>query len=376
MKYCSNCGNKLEENDSFCSNCGNEINNCKIKKLEGKRDFTQNGRKKHYFSDILRYFFGCFFFLGGIYNLNQGKWYCIFNFLFALSWFPFIYRQLLNKYINNKKYLNLLQIILPILMFIILIVILPNNDSSVNSSSVNETEEEKILTTMEEKLYSSYQTIINSKMNSETRNYDFKISEKNSNISAYECARDAQYLAKKLVGYDKIGNIEFECENNGKIFYYVVIENVGSIALDSINDNTKYYDSNYNIVNTNIDLLKENEINDYKKSCVTYEYKEVLRYPSIYKGKNAYWFGKIVQVVDKTFYSSIFRINVTCEKYSYTDEYFCDDAIYVTYFGDQSFIVDDMVKMWGSMDGTQTYTTVLGASVTIPKFDAQYIELQ
>lgn len=35
-----------------------------------------------------------------------------------------------------------------------------------------------------------------------------------------------------------------------------------------------------------------------------------------------------------------------------------------------------MVKMYGTMDGTQTYTTVLGARVTVPKFTAQYIDLQ
>lgn len=54
----------------------------------------------------------------------------------------------------------------------------------------------------------------------------------------------------------------------------------------------------------------------------------------------------------------------------------CSDTVYVTYYGTDSFIEDDMVKMWGVMNGTETYTTILGASVTIPKFTAKYMELQ
>lgn len=34
-----------------------------------------------------------------------------------------------------------------------------------------------------------------------------------------------------------------------------------------------------------------------------------------------------------------------------------------------------MVKMWGTMNKTYTYTTVLGTSLTIPKFEAKIMEL-
>ena len=102
----------------------------------------------------------------------------------------------------------------------------------------------------------------------------------------------------------------------------------------------------------------------------------MLRNPEEYQGKNAYWFGEIVQVVSKSKNYSVFRINVSCEKYEYIDGYMCSDTMYVTYYGSDSFIEDDMVKMWGAMNGTETYTTVLGASVTIPKFTAKYMELQ
>ena len=74
--------------------------------------------------------------------------------------------------------------------------------------------------------------------------------------------------------------------------------------------------------------------------------------------------------------ASIFRVNVDCEKLYYSGEYLCSDTIYVVYYGSESFIEDDMVSMWGTMDGTQTYTSVLGSQITIPKFEAKYMELK
>lgn len=399
-KFCSGCGAELEKGQAFCPKCGKKVGSSETKREEKKNekeevvvkqdkynepeeDYVQ--KKKTSGGDIVRYVFGGLFFLGGISNLVQGKWYCIFNFLLALSFFPFVYRNFLCKFIYNGKLLRVLQIILPIAIFVLMMVVIPaedtntsNNSSSNNNSSIfkNETPEEKALRTVKGKLYPAYETVTSADINIETGNYDFKIKENKEQLSAYVCASDVQYLAKQVVGLEKVGNIEFECARNGEIFYYVLVENVVSITVDSINANTKYFDSNHNLVNTNIDTLKANVVSDYKKACATYSYKDVLRNPSDYKGKRAYWFGKIVQVVDKSAYSSTFRIDVTCEKYSYLDGYYCDDTIYVTYYGDQSFIEDDMVKMWGTMEGTQTYTTVLGASVTIPKFSAQYMELQ
>lgn len=399
-KFCSGCGAELEKGQAFCPKCGKKVGSSETKKEAKKNEIEEVIDKQEEYNksveeyaqkrktsggDIARYIFGGLFFLGGIYNLVQGKWYCIFNFLLALSFFPFIYRNLLCRFIYNGKLLRSLQIILPIAIFVLMIVAIPTDDTNTSSNSgsnnnssifKNETSEEKALRTVKGKLYPAYETVTSADINTETGNYDFKIKENKEQLSAYVCASDVQYLAKQVVGLEKVGNIEFECARNGETFYYVLVENVGSITADSINANTKYFDSNHNSLNTNIDTLKANVVSDYKKACATYSYKDVLRNPSDYKGKQAYWFGEIVQVVDKSAYSSTFRIDVTCEKYSYSDGYYCDDTIYVTYYGDQSFIEDDMVKMWGTMEGTQTYTTVLGASVTIPKFSAQYMELQ
>ena len=35
---------------------------------------------------------------------------------------------------------------------------------------------------------------------------------------------------------------------------------------------------------------------------------------------------------------------------------------------------DDVITLWGTLDGTETYETIFGASVTIPRFEALYIQ--
>lgn len=382
MIKCKNCGEELNNNSNkFCPNCGTKIydNNTSTDNDEFETEII---KRKTSVGDIIRYVFGGLFCLSGISNLVQGNLFGITIILIGVSLFPFVYREFFSKIIKNYRLLRVLQIIFPICLIIVSMAVTPAEDSydygnnNITPVFKNETPEEKALRTVKGKLYPAYETVISADINSETGNYDFKIKENKEQLSAYVCASDIQYLVKQVAGLEKVGSIEFECARNGETFYYVMVENVGSISSSSIDANTKYFDANHNVVNTNIETLKANVVSDYKKTCSSYKYKDVLRNPSDYKGKNAYWFGEIVQVVDKSLYSSTFRIDVTCEKYTYSSGYYCDDTIYVTYYGDQSFIEDDMVKMWGTMEGTQTYTTVLGASVTIPKFNAVYMELQ
>lgn len=144
--------------------------------------------------------------------------------------------------------------------------------------------------------------------------------------------------------------------------------------IDDINDDfyNSYIQSWNNTIKEIENKIKENEISEYKKECKNLSYKNVLRNPENYLYEKAYWFGVIYQDVGYGNY----RVGIDCTKYKYSSGYSCDNTIYVTYYGDEKFIEDDVVKMWGYMNGTKTYTTVLGASMTIPKFVAEYITLQ
>lgn len=367
MKFCSKCGSEMESNQRKCGECGHVSSSMIVKTIW----------------NVIRYILGLLFCTFGVIGLLADSWIGIFIILVGVSLFPFIYGNRFNSLFGNPKTANLIQVFLPIIFFVILMNVVSSFDSDSdydynNSGShynKNNTSKESVTKVIKDNLGTN-QIIKESSLNSETKNYDFKIKINGENLSEYVCASDLQSLAKKVAATEKLGDIEFECSKNGETIYYVVVENVGSISPSIVSENTKFYDANHNAVDTNIGTLYEKHIEEFKKICGKYNYKDVLRSPDTYMGKPAYWFGEIVQVVDKSDTSSTFRINVSCEKYQYIGGYSCNDTIYVSYAGPQSFIEDDMVKMWGYMFGTQSYTTVLGASVTVPYFHAMYMELQ
>lgn len=393
--FCTKCGNKLGKEDSFCSKCGNKIkNDFSEKNNEQEKPLNNNvenkkiniSHKKTKVSDVVRYIFAVLFGLGSLTNISNGNSSGVLELLFSLSLCPFVYDKYLCNYVKNSKTLKIIQIVIPIALFIVFIMVTPNVSTEDNNINSNGSESYYDADTLEEKtkksvlgnLYTKYQEIEKFEFNSETNKYDFEISYIKEDMTPYLCASDFKFLIEqeKVLGNDNIGTIKFVCKNNEKLIYNVSIDDVASIKFDTVESNMKYYDSNNKKVNTNLKKLKQQIVDDYKKECKSYKYKDVLRNPEKYKGKKAYWFGEITQVVEKTNLESIFRISVTCKKFSYSKEYYCPDTIYVTYYGEKSFIEDDMVKMWGTMDGTQTYTTVLGANMTIPKFDAVYMDLQ
>ena len=110
----------------------------------------------------------------------------------------------------------------------------------------------------------------------------------------------------------------------------------------------------------------------FKNSCVTYNYKDVLRTPDEYKNKPVYWWGKVLQKIGKTNY----RVGVSCEPYTYIGGYHCDNTIYVIYNGNENFIEDDMVEIWGTKQGNYSYETVLHANTTVPLIEAKFMTIK
>lgn len=114
----------------------------------------------------------------------------------------------------------------------------------------------------------------------------------------------------------------------------------------------------------------------YKNKCTGYYYETIARDPEGYKGTYGRYTGEVVQVMEESFLGVKMynlRINVTKEKYGYTD------TIYVTYVAgadEPRILEDDIVTIWGENCGTKTYKTVLGATVTIPEVNAEYLEIQ
>lgn len=104
----------------------------------------------------------------------------------------------------------------------------------------------------------------------------------------------------------------------------------------------------------------------YKQSCQSISYDELLRNPDNYKGKNIKLRGKVFQSVDGTL-----LMYVTQGSYG-----IWDDITMVAWKGEPNVIEDDIITVWGPYTGTYTYTTALGADKTVPLVDAKYVSIE
>lgn len=168
----------------------------------------------------------------------------------------------------------------------------------------------------------------------------------------------------------------------------VIIAIVASIAvvfifvLYIIIDGHKFANSlENNNNNTNYEVKKDKRnkdevIAELKEKCKKYEYKTIFRYAEDYVGKHAKFTGEVVQIMDDSYANSsryVLRVNVTKDKYGYYD-----DTIYVVYEpleNSTRILEDDIIVVYGVLNGLETYTTVLGSEITIPRVNSEYIEI-
>lgn len=108
---------------------------------------------------------------------------------------------------------------------------------------------------------------------------------------------------------------------------------------------------------------------EVKDGAIEVNYNELFRNNEQYIGEIIYYRGKIIQVSEGWGDNYVLRINVTKGEYG-----FWENDVYVNYKG-QRVLEDDVVDFWGIVKGTKTYKTVLGASRSIPKVDALYLEI-
>lgn len=114
--------------------------------------------------------------------------------------------------------------------------------------------------------------------------------------------------------------------------------------------------------------------NNYKEKCNEYSYTDIARNPDKVKGEYAKLAGEVIQVLESG-KSVTLRVNMTKGKYGYYS-----DTVYVTYTrksdDEDRILEDDIVEIYGELDGLETYTAVLGQEVSLPKIYAEYITIQ
>lgn len=113
-------------------------------------------------------------------------------------------------------------------------------------------------------------------------------------------------------------------------------------------------------------ITKAESREDYIANCETVVYSDVERNPQNFKGKYIAISGNVIQVSEGWFNSVTLRIE-------------SDSGIwYATYTRDSSesrILENDTITAYGECTGVETYTTLLGANMTIPSIKIKYYDL-
>ena len=110
---------------------------------------------------------------------------------------------------------------------------------------------------------------------------------------------------------------------------------------------------------------------EYRAQCQSYSYDEIARSPEKYEKKLAKFTGKVVQVLRDGDELQM-RVDVTETEYG-----FYEDTVFVFYTisNDVNVLEGDIITMYGELRGMQSYETVLGAEVSIPRIYVKFVDL-
>lgn len=113
---------------------------------------------------------------------------------------------------------------------------------------------------------------------------------------------------------------------------------------------------------------KAQELENKKASAQAISYDELMRNPANYKNQFVVISGKILQVIDSGYGTKSYRIAMNG---SY------DQVALVSYSGSYpngNILEDDYITFYGTYKGTTSYTSVLGASITVPSLSSSFYE--
>jgi hypothetical protein len=120
---------------------------------------------------------------------------------------------------------------------------------------------------------------------------------------------------------------------------------------------------------------KAEEEQNFKASCQAYTYEQMARNPEKFKGTNVKLTGEVVQALYNS-NSVDLRVNIT-KKGNYSSYY--TDTVYITYntvAGEDKILDDDIITIYGTAMGDYSYTSTIGAKITLPLISAKYITLE
>jgi antitoxin component YwqK of YwqJK toxin-antitoxin module len=174
--------------------------------------------------------------------------------------------------------------------------------------------------------------------------------------------------------YDRNGNLVLKASyKNGELDEILNSTNSNTVGTIDKNITTNNTASNNTTARVNVNKVGS-EKNTYIAQCNIYSYKDIARNPSNFRGKYAVFTGKVIQVQESG-RRVILRTNVTKGEYG-----FWSDTIYIDYTrwndDENRILEDDIIKIYGELNGIKTYDTILGGEASIPWLIGKYIEIK
>ena len=116
--------------------------------------------------------------------------------------------------------------------------------------------------------------------------------------------------------------------------------------------------------------IQQKEIQDYKDACAKYNYYDI---DESYKGKQAYFYGKIYRITTNTNGGITLIVN-TEPQYLLGSIAYWTNSIYVDMDKDISafYSQGDLIELWGTLEGMVVNEQVFGDAKTYPKFNCKY----
>lgn len=119
----------------------------------------------------------------------------------------------------------------------------------------------------------------------------------------------------------------------------------------------------------------EQQKEEFIASCQSIAYKDLARNPDSYKGQTFKFIGEVIQVMESDHILSdtttvTLRVNVTKDEYGWWE-----DTILATVDIPKSadrILEEDIITIYGTCQGQQSYETILGATTTLPKIEIKY----
>lgn len=105
------------------------------------------------------------------------------------------------------------------------------------------------------------------------------------------------------------------------------------------------------------------------KAIKNLAYDKLFRNNEKYVGEIVYYRGEVSQAIEGKGDNYVLRIFITKGEYG-----FWDNDIFANYKGTR-VLEDDIVDIWGQVKGVRKYTTVLGATRSIPEIDVLYLNV-